>query len=179
LVGLGSGAVLLVMVVLAVAGAFSSGGDEAATPSTTTDTTSANTSGRPQGFPLTQVKVDGSGDFQDTFAIPRGSEARLAQVQAIYLTLAKQRVVTSAIKTLVNSGRAVPVEGKTALAGIVNAAKAEKNVIPIPLQSAKGVRGSGAAALGVTNSKPFFSLKLTGLEQPPKGSAYIVWFVFA
>lgn len=180
LVGLGSGTVLLVMVVLAVAGAFSSGSDDTATPSTTADTTTANTNAGPQGFPLTQVKVDQSGDFQDTFAIPRGYQVLLPQTQALYLTLAKAKTVLDAIKTAVDSKQPVRVEGKTAFAGIVNSANAQKNVIPIPLQAGRGVKGSGAAALGLASgNQPFLDLKLNGLEPAPKGSAYIVWFVVA
>ena len=53
-VGVGSGAVLLVMIVLGAVGAFSSGGDDA--PSTTGTTSPATTAG-PRGFPLTEVQV--------------------------------------------------------------------------------------------------------------------------
>jgi hypothetical protein len=175
LVGLGSGAVLLLMVVLAVAGVFSGGSSNAGT--TTTSQTTASSG--PQGFPLTQLKIDDSGSVEDSFALPRGSQARLAQVQAIYVTLAEKDLVTSAIRTLVSSGRAVPVEGEAAFAGILNSAKAQKNVIPIPLRPAKGIRGSGAAALGLADGRPFFQIKLNGLDQAPKGSAYVLWFVFA
>lgn len=179
LVGLGSGAVLLVMVVLAVAGAFSSGSDEGATPSTTTDTTSATSNAGPQGFPLTQVNVDQSGDFQDTVAIPRGYQALLPQTQALYLTLAKAKTVLDAIKAALDSQQPVRVEGKTAFTGIVNSANAQKNVIPIPLRAGRGVHGTGAAALGLAGNQPFLDMKLNGLEPAPKGSAYIVWFVVA
>ena len=56
LVALGSGAVLVVAVVLAVTGAFSSGSDDSA-PSTTTSTTPTGASAGPQGFPVTDIKV--------------------------------------------------------------------------------------------------------------------------
>ncbi len=59
------------------------------------------------------------------------------------------------------------MKGKTAFTGIVNATKAQKKVIPVPLQPQQGVRGSGAAALGVKRDQPFFSLQLNGLDQAP------------
>jgi hypothetical protein len=180
IVGLGSGAVLLVMIVLGVAGAFSSGGDDAGTPSTTTGTTTAANTG-PQGFPLTEVAIDNSGSFQDTFAIRKGLQPLLPRTQAVYVTLAKKKVVASEIKKAVSSGQPIfPVKGEPAFTGIVNSANASNRVIPIPLEAGTGVRGSGAAALGLAGSnQPFFQLKLTGVEQPPQGSAYIVWFVLA
>src|SRR5207244_6385368 len=55
-VALGSGAVLLVMIVLGVSGAFSSGGNDAGTASTTS-TTSTSANARPQGFPVTTVQI--------------------------------------------------------------------------------------------------------------------------
>jgi hypothetical protein len=180
-VGLASGAVLLVMVVLAVAGVFSSDGDESSASPTGTTTTAQ--SSEPQGFPITNLQDDqiNSGTFQSRFAIPRAFQALLPRVQAVYVTLAKEKVVTQAIKTAVSSRQPIiPVEGKTAFTGIVNAAKAQKNVIPIPLRAQGGVSGSGAAALGVAKgNQAFFDLKLTGLDQAPKDSAYIVWFVLA
>jgi hypothetical protein len=182
LVALGSGAVLVVMVVLGVSGAFSSGSDDS-TPSTTTSTTSTNASASasPQGFPLTSVKLDKSGNFQNTFAIRKALQPLLPRTQAVYVTLAKTQVVASAIKQAVQSHQPIlPVAGETAFTGIVNSANAQKNVIPIPLRAGQGVHGSGAAALGVASAnQPFFDLKLTGLNQAPKGSAYIVWFVVA
>ncbi len=39
------------------------------------------------------------------------------------------------------------------------------------------MKGSGTAALGVANKQPFFQVKMTGLEQPPNGSSYIIWLV--
>jgi hypothetical protein len=177
LVGLGSGAVLLVMIVLGVSGAFSSGDD--GTSSTTTSTTSTSANAGPQGFPVTTVKIQKSGNFQNTFAIPKAFQTLLPRTQAVYLTLAKKQVVTAAIKQAVTSGQPVlPVQGRTVFTGIVNSAKAQKKVIPIPLTASQGVSGSGAAALGVASTnQPFFDLKLTGIKPEPKGSAYIVWFV--
>jgi hypothetical protein len=178
LVALGSGAVLVVAVVLGVSGAFSS--DDTA-PSTTTSTTSTTANTSPQGFPVTRIKVPKSGKVQNTFAIPQGVQALLSRTQAVYLTLAKERVIATAIQQAVNSGQPIlAVEGTTAFTGIVNSAKARKGVIPIPLTASKGVSGSGAAALGVASGKqPFFDLRLSGVKQAPKGSAYIVWFVLA
>jgi hypothetical protein len=179
LVALGSGAVLLVMIVLGVSGAFSSGGD--GTASTTTSTTSTSANAGPQGFPVTDVKIDNSGSFQKTYAIPQAFQALLPRTQAVYLTLAKKHVVATAIKQAVTSGQPIlPVQGKTIFTGIVNSAKAQKKIIPISLRPSNGVSGSGAAALGVASAnQPFFDLKLTGIKPEPKGSAYIVWFVLA
>ena len=97
------------------------------------------------------------------------------------MTLAKKKVVRRRDPEAVNSGQPIlPVEGNRAFTGIVNAAQARNGVIPIPLRAGKGVQGSGAAALGVANAnQPFFQVKLTGVEQPPNGSAYIAWFVLA
>jgi hypothetical protein len=178
IVGLGSGAVLVVMIVLGVAGAFSSG-DDAGTPATTTGTTTTAANTEPQGFPLTEIKIDNSGGFQDTFAIRQELQPLLPRTQAVYVTLAKKKVVSNAIKTAVSSGNPIlPVQGKTVFTGIVNSANASNGVIPIPLEASTGMRGSGAAALGLASAdQPFFQLKLTGIEQPPNGSAYIAWFV--
>jgi hypothetical protein len=180
LVALGSGAVLVVAIVLAVTGAFSSGSD-GSTPSTTASTTSTSASAGPQGFPVTDIKVKKSGKFHNTFAIPKAFQALLPRTQAVYLTVAKKQVIASAIKKAVDSKQPIlPVEGKTAFTGIVNAANAQKNLIPIPLQASKGFPGSGSAALGLASAnQPFFDLRLSGVKQAPKGSAYIVWFVFA
>jgi hypothetical protein len=178
-VGVGSAVLLVVMIVLAFTGAFSGGDDDTATSATTNGTTTAAGSG-PLGFPLTQVRIDESGDFQNSFAIPQGYQALLPQTQAIYVTLAKAKKVLRGIQTALDTSQPLRVEGKTAFAGIVNSAGAQRNVIPIPLQPGEGVKGSGDAALALpTGNEPLFQLKLTGVEQPPKGSAYIVWFVLA
>jgi hypothetical protein len=179
-VGLGSAAVLLVAIVLGVAGAFSSDSDGSGTPSTTNGTTTAANTG-PQGFPLTEVQVDSSGNVDRTFAIRQGLQGLLPQTQALYVTLARKNVVASAIQKAVKSGQPIfSVKGDPAFTGIVNAAKATNGVIPIPLEASAGVRGSGAAALGVAKSnQPFLRLKLTDVEPPPQDSAYIVWFVLA
>ncbi|OLE38558.1 MAG: hypothetical protein AUG48_01425 [Actinobacteria bacterium 13_1_20CM_3_68_9] len=179
IVGLGSGAVLAIAIILGVTGAFSSGGDS--TTSTTTSTTPTTASSGPQGFPVTDVAIKKSGKFQNTFAIPQAFQALLPRTQAVYLTLAKKKVISKAIHQAVSSGQPLlTVQGKTAFTGIVNTANARKKVIPIPLQASKGVAGSGAAALGVASAnQPFFDLRLSGVKQAPKGSAYIVWFVLA
>jgi hypothetical protein len=179
-VGLGSAAVLLVVVVLGVAGAFSSDGDGPATPSTTNGTTTTANTG-PQGFPLTEVQIDSSGSVNRTFAIRKGLQGLLPQTQALYVTLAKKQVVASAIQKAVKSGQPIfSVKGDPAFTGIVNTARASNGVIPIPLEASTGVRGSGAAALGVAKSnQPFLQLKLTDVKPPPQDSAYIVWFVLA
>ena len=153
-----------------------------ATPSTiitTSTTTTANTG--PQGFPLTEVQIDSSGDFEDTFRIRQALRSLLPRTQAVYVTLARKKVVSDVIRDAVNSGQPIiPVKGQSSFTGIVNTANASNRVIPIPLEASAGVRGSGAAALGLAGAnQPFFQLKLTGVEQPPQGSVYIVWFVLA
>jgi hypothetical protein len=170
-----------VVAVLGVSGALSSGSDDTTTSTTTTGATSASANGGPQGFPLTSVQLDKSGNFQDTFAIRKALQPLLPRTQAVYVTLAKTQVVAGAIKQAVNSGQPIlPVKGKTAFTGIVNSANAQKNVIPIQLRAGQGVHGTGAAALGVASAnQPFFDLKLTGVKPAPKDSAYIVWFVVA
>jgi hypothetical protein len=179
-VGLGSGVVLVVMIVLGVAGAFSSGNDAAGTPATTTGTTTAANTG-PQGFPLTEVQIDSSGGYEQTISIRQALRGLLPRTQAVYVTLAKKKVVTNAIKKAVQSGQPIfPVKGEPIFTGIVNTANASNQVIPIPLKAGQGVRGEAAAALGLARAnQPFFQLKLSGVEQPPQGSAYIVWFVLA
>ena len=178
-VGVGSTVLLLVMVVLAATGAFS-GGDDAATSATTTDGATTAAGSGPLGFPLTEVRVDESGDFQNSFAIPQGYQALLPRTQAIYVTLAKAKKVLGAIQTALDSSQPLRVEGRTAFAGVVNLGGAQRNVIPIPLRPGKGIKGSGEAALALPRAnEPILQLKLTGVEQPPKGSAYIVWFVLA
>jgi hypothetical protein len=175
IVGLGSGIVLLVVIVLGVTGAFTSDDGTASVPANGAATTSAST----DGFPLSNIKLDKSGDFQNAFAIRRQLQPLVPRTQAIVVTLAKKKVVLNAIKTAVNSRQPIlSVQGKTAFTGVVNPANARKGVIPIPLQAAQGVSGTGAAALGVAKAKQtLFELRLTGVEQPPKGSAYILWFV--
>ncbi len=71
------------MIVLGVAGAFSSGGDDGGAPSTTTGTTTTPANTGVQGFPLTEVKLDNSGNFQDTFAIRQALQPLLPQTQAV------------------------------------------------------------------------------------------------
>ena len=180
-VGLGSGVVLVVMIVLGIAGVFSGGGDDANAPSTTTGTTTPAASTGPQGFPLTEIRVNDSGNFEDSFAIRQELQQLLPLTQAVYVTLARKEVVRNAIKTAVNTGRPIlPVKGKPAFTGIVNPASGNNRVTPIPLRASKGVQGSGAAALGVASTnQPFFQVKLTGVDPAPNGSAYIAWFVLA
>jgi hypothetical protein len=173
-VAVASGLVLVVVIVLAVTGAFS-GGDEA--DSAPADNTTAVGAGA-RGFPLSNVQVDKSGNFQNAFTIRQGLQPLLPQTQAIYVTLARKEVVLDAIKTAVGSRQPIlPVKGRTIFTGVVNSANAQRGVIPIPLQAAAGVEGTGAAALGVSKARQaIFELRLTGIEQPPKGSAYILWF---
>ncbi len=162
-------------IVLAVTGAFSGGDGTDSAPATTTTAAS----GGARGFPLSNIKVDKSGNFRNAFAIQQGLQPLLPQTQAIYVTLASKEVVLKAIKAAVGSRKPIlPVKGRTIFTGVVNTANARNGVIPIPLQAAAGAKGTGAAALGVSKARQaFFELRLTGIDQPPKGSAYILWFV--
>ncbi len=168
-------AVLVAVGALAIAGVF--GGDSADSATTASTTTSANNvSGGVQGYPLTPVKVTDSGSFQDSIPIPDAIQPLLPQVQAVAITLAKNKVVAQSIQQAVQSQQPVlTVEGKTAFAGALGARQGK--VFPIKLQAGKGIKGSGAAALGVENKQPFFQVKLSGLEPPPKGQSYIIWLV--
>jgi hypothetical protein len=67
------------------------------------------------------------------------------------------------------------VQGEPVFLGVLGARQGK--VFPIQLQAGKGIKGSGNAALGVENKQPFFQVKLSGLQQPPKGKRYIIWFV--
>jgi anti-sigma factor RsiW len=170
----GCAAVLIGVGALAIAGVFS--GDSADSATTTSTTTSANVSGKPQGYPLTPVKVDSSGSFQDSIPIPQAVQPILPQAQAVAITLAKDKVVGQSIQQAVQNQQAtLDVEGKTVFIGVIGARKGK--VFPIRLEAGKGIKGSGTAALGVTNQQPFFQVKMTGLEQPPKGESYIIWLV--
>ena len=79
---------LVVAIVLGIAGVFSGGDDDRRAATNGTPTTAAST--EPQGFPLTEVKVDDSGSFQDTFAIRSQLQPLLPRTQAVYVTLAKK-----------------------------------------------------------------------------------------
>ena len=100
----------------------------------------------------------------------------LPNVQAVAITLANNTKVAKSIQTAVQNKQAIlTVEGKTDFIGVVGSKKGK--VFPIQLTAGKNVKGSGTAALGVTNKQPFFQVKMTGLAQPPNGSSYIIWLV--
>src|SRR5204863_6581268 len=123
-----------------------------------------------------QIKLRSDGSFEQTIPIPSAVQSILPQVQAVAITLAKDKTVARSIQTAVQNQQAIlTVQGKTDFVGVVGSQKGK--VFPIPLRAANGVKGSGQAALGVTNKQPFFQVKMSGLEQPPKGSSYIVWLV--
>ena len=176
-------AVLVAVGALAIAGVFSSG----SSGSTTTSSTAASDSNPTvQGYPLLPIaaandkgqgaKLDSNGNFEDTIPIPSAVQSILPQVQAVAITLADNQKVARSIQTAVQNKQAIlTVDGKTEFLGVVGARKGK--VFPIQLTAAKNVKGSGAAALGVTNKQPFFQVKMTGLEQPTNGSSYIIWLV--
>ena len=177
-------AVLVAVGVLAIAGVFSSG----TSGSTTTDTTggTSQTTGSIQGYPLVPIaaansksqgsQLDSKGNFQDTIPIPTAVQSILPQVQAVAITLADNGKVAQSIQTAVQNKQAIlTVQGQKDFVGVVGAKKG--NVLPIQFSARKGVKGSGVAALGVANKQPFFQVKLTGLEQPPNGSSYIIWLI--
>jgi len=173
----GCAAVLVAVGVLAIAGVFSGdSADSATTTSATTTTSSNNVSGKVQGYPLTPVKVSSSGSFEDSIPIPDAVQPILPQVQAVAITLAKDKVVGQSIQKAVQNQQAIlDVEGKTVFIGVIGAKKG--NEFPIRLSAGKGIKGSGTAALGVANKQPFFRVKLDGLQQPPSGESYIIWLV--
>ena len=171
----GCAAVLIAVGALAAAGVFTDNSADSATTTSTT-TSSNNVSGKVQGYPLTPVKVDSSGSFQDSIPIPQAVQPILPQAQAVAVTLAKDKVVAQSIQQAVQAQRAtLDVEGRTVFVGVIGAKKG--NVFPIKLTPGKGVKGSGTAALGVTHNQPFFKVDMSGLDQPPKGESYIIWLV--
>jgi len=177
LVALGSGAVLIVAVVLALAGAFAGSGSEStATTASSTTTTPLTNTGNLEGFPLgLNVK---SATFQDTIPVPAALRPVLSRIQAVYVTLAKSKSVLAAVQQAVKDRSAVlPVQGKPLLAGVLS--RQSQNVLAAQLQAAKGVKGSGAVALGQANQTPFLQIKLTNLKPPSQGQAYIAWLVLA
>ena len=179
-------AVLVAVGVLAIAGVFSSGSAGSTTTSSTTAGDTNATAGNVQGYPLVPIgatnsqnngaKLTGNGSFEDSIPIPSAVQSILPQVQAVAITLAQDQKVAKSIQTAVQNKQAIlTVQGRTDFVGVVGAKKG--NVFPIQLSAGKNVKGSGTAALGVANKQPFFQIKMTGLDQPPKGSSYIVWLV--
>lgn len=179
-------AVLLTVGILAVAGVFSSDSGSADSGTTSGSTNAAAPSGKPQGYPLVpiagangpgQVKLASDGSFKDSIPIPTAVQSILPNVQAVAITLSKNADVSKAIQVAVQKKQAVlDVQGKVDFIGVAGAPKGK--LIPINLQPAKGVKGSGSAALGVASNKtPFFDVNLKGLEQPSKDESYIIWLV--
>ena len=179
-------AVLVAVGVLAIAGVFSSGSSGSTTTRSTAATTRPLPRGTVQGYPLLPIaaannkgqgaKLDSNGNFEDSIPIPTAVQSILPHVQAVAITLADNTKVAKSIQTAVQNKQAIlTVEGKTDFIGVVGAKKGK--VFPIQLTAGKNVKGSGTAALGVTNKQPFFQVKMTGLVQPPKGSSYIIWLV--
>lgn len=179
----GCATVLVAVGVLAIAGVFSSGSSGSTTPTTSNPTPP---SGTVQGYPLLPIaaannkgqgaKLDSNGNFEDSIPIPTAVQSILPNVQAVAITLANNTKVAKSIQTAVQNKQAIlTVEGKTDFIGVLGAKKGK--VFPIQLTAGKNVKGSGTAALGVTNKQPFFQVKMTGLAQPPNGSSYIVWLV--
>lgn len=179
----GCATVLVAVGVLAIAGVFSSGSSGSTTPTTSNPTPP---SGTVQGYPLLPIaaannkgqgaKLDSNGNFEDSIPIPTAVQSILPNVQAVAITLANNTKVAKSIQTAVQNKQAIlTVEGKTDFIGVLGAKKGK--VFPIQLTAGKNVKGSGTAALGVTNKQPFFQVKMTGLAQPPNGSSYIIWLV--
>ena len=175
--------VLVAVGVLAIAGVFNSSSSGSTTTSTSNPTPP---SGTVQGYPLLPIaaannkgqgaKLDSNGNFEDSIPIPTAVQSILPNVQAVAITLANNTKVAKSIQTAVQNKQAIlTVEGQTDFIGVVGAKKGK--VFPIQLTAGKNVKGSGTAALGVTNKQPFFQVKMTGLAQPPNGSSYIIWLV--
>ena len=175
--------VLVAVGVLAIAGVFNSSSSGS---SSTTASDSNPTAGKVQGYPLLPIaaanskskgaKLDSNGNFEDSIPIPTAVQSILPNVQAVAITLANNTKVAKSIQTAVQNKQAIlTVEGQTDFIGVVGSKKGK--VFPIQLTAGKNVKGSGTAALGVTNKQPFFQVKMTGLAQPPNGSSYIIWLV--
>jgi hypothetical protein len=175
--------VLVAVGVLAIAGVFNSSSSGSTTTSTSNPTPP---SGTVQGYPLLPIaaannkgqgaKLDSNGNFEDSIPIPTAVQSILPNVQAVAITLANNTKVAKSIQTAVQNKQAIlTVEGQTDFIGVVGSKKGK--VFPIQLTAGKNVKGSGTAALGVTNKQPFFQVKMTGLAQPPNGSSYIIWLV--
>ena len=175
--------VLVAVGVLAIAGVFNSSSSGSTTASTSNPTPP---SGTVQGYPLLPIaaannkgqgaKLDSNGNFEDSIPIPTAVQSILPNVQAVAITLANNTKVAKSIQTAVQNKQAIlTVEGQTDFIGVVGSKKGK--VFPIQLTAGKNVKGSGTAALGVTNKQPFFQVKMTGLAQPPNGSSYIIWLV--
>jgi hypothetical protein len=175
--------VLVAVGVLAIAGVFNSSSSGSTTTSTSNPTPP---SGTVQGYPLLPIaaannkgqgaKLDSNGNFEDSIPIPTAVQSILPNVQAVAITLADNKKVAASIQKAVQNKQAIlTVEGTTDFIGVVGAKKGK--VFPIQLTAGKNVKGSGTAALGVTNKQPFFQVKMTGLAQPPNGSSYIIWLV--
>jgi hypothetical protein len=175
--------VLVAVGVLAIAGVFNSSSSGSTTTSPSNPTPP---SGTVQGYPLLPIaaannkgqgaKLDSNGNFEDSIPIPTAVQSILPNVQAVAITLANNTKVAKSIQTAVQNKQAIlTVEGTTDFIGVVGAKKGK--VFPIQLTAGKNVKGSGTAALGVTNKQPFFQVKMTGLAQPPNGSSYIIWLV--
>jgi len=175
--------VLVAVGVLAIAGVFNSSSSGSTTTSTSNPTPP---SGTVQGYPLLPIaaannkgqgaKLDSNGNFEDSIPIPTAVQSILPNVQAVAITLANNTKVAKSIQTAVQNKQAIlTVEGTTDFIGVAGAKKGK--VFTVQLTAGKNVKGSGTAALGVTNKQPFFQVKMTGLAQPPNGSSYIIWLV--
>jgi len=172
----GCAAVLIAVAALAIAGVFSDSDSAESSSQTSTSTTSTpSVAGKPPGYPLGVAKVSANGSFENTIQIPPALQPVLSQVQAVTLTLSSNKGVATAINTALEKKKPLEVEGTPQFLGVLGARQG--SVFPIALQPAKGVKGSGDAALGVTNKQAFFQIKLQGLDQPPKGKNYIIWLL--
>jgi hypothetical protein len=174
-VALGCLAVLVVVGVLAITGAFKGGDSSSAATATTT---SAAAPGQAEGFPLSPLKVSGSGSVATSIAIPTTLQPLISRVQAVYITLSNSRTLALAVNKAVKSKQLIlPVSGAPQFVGVVG--NSSQKTIPIDLRALKGVQGTGSATLDLTNAKdPALAVKLTNVKAAPKGQVYIAWFVF-
>jgi hypothetical protein len=174
IVVLGCAAVLVVVAVLAVTGTFK-GGDSTAATTTTSATTQP---GQAEGFPLTPLKVSGSGSVNTQVPIPATLRNLIPRVQAIYVTQSNSRALALAVNKAVQSKQLIlPVSGSPQLVGAVGSPQG--NTIPIELKAVKGAQGTGSVSIDVSSPKnPVLDVKLAKLEAPPKNQVDIVWFVF-
>jgi hypothetical protein len=181
----GCAAVLVAVGALAIAGVFSGNSAGSATTATSTSTNASATSGKPQGYPLLpisaasssgKVKLSSNGSYQNTIPIPSAVQPILPNVQAVAITLAKNSDVSNAIQAALQQQQPLlDIQGKIDFIGVLGSKKG--TTFPIQFKAASDVKGSAAAALGVTNKTPFFDVKLQGLKQPSKNESYIIWLV--
>lgn len=82
-----------------------------------------------------------------------------------------------AIAGVFEGGETAATEGAGATAG---GDLVSEEITTVPLRDSGGGDASGEAKFGIANeTQPFMELRLAGLEQPPEGKTYVVWFLLS